>query len=294
MMDARSDDLGNGYSRPVDATANRRRLQWSVAIFAFPTLIYPLLGGVVEGRATTEKIVTAWCMPLGIVWLLLLLLTLFLWNQRLVWATRLSLFCFLVLMIASNAFVAGWLIGSLEGQVSPWRLDRDEALDAVVVLGGGTNSSPAFGRVEGTDRILCAAEIYYQKKTSLLIATGKSVKPDRPDPSQDAKDIWQRLGIPESAIETIGGPNTNAEMEELKKLLGNRQSGRIGILSSAFHLPRALRLAKSSGLELIPVAADHRHDPEARIEFRSFLPSDDALVKSRIAIKEHLAALIGR
>lgn len=259
-----------------------------------PTLVYPLIGGAIEGRATAEKLFTAWFMPLGVVWLSLLLLTLFLWNQRLVWATRLSLFCFLILTLASNGIIAGWLIGSLENQHKPWRLDQDPPLDVVVVLGGNTSSSPAYGRVEAGDRVVYAAEIFHQHKTSLLIATGASSIPQRPHPSEEAKQIWMRLGIPEMAIQVIGGPNTFAEFQELKATLGNGDARRIGVVTSAFHIPRVMRLAKSTGLNLIPIAADHRHDPDASMRFQSFLPSDDALVTSRLAIKEHLAALVSR
>lgn len=287
-------ELGCLYSKPVDARANRRRLQISIAIFLFPTLIYPVIGGIVEGRATTEKIITSWFMPLGMVWLLLLLLVLFLWNQRFFWSSCLASICFLALTISSSGFVSGWLMSSLEGAQMPWRIDRDEPLDAVVVLGGGTKTSPAFGRVEGNDRVLYGAEIYLQKKARVLITTGKSLIPGKNDPSTDTKALWMRLGIPESDIQTIGGPNTAAEMQELKQLLGDKTTGRIGILTSAFHLPRAVRLAKSSGLDLIPIAADHHYDPESDVRFQSFLPNVDALCDTHIALKEHLAAWVGR
>lgn len=293
MMDQPT-ELGGLYSKPVDARANRRRLQISVAIFLFPTLIYPVMGSLIEGRATTEKIITSWFMPLGIVWLLLLLLVLLLWNQRFFWSTCLATFCFLTLTIASSEFVADWLLSSLESEYTVWRLDRDEPLDAVVVLGGGTKASPAFGRVEGNDRVLYGAEIYLQKKTRLLITTGKSLIPGKNDPSTDTKALWMRLGIPEDAIQAIGGPNTAAEMRELKQLLGAKTNGRIGILTSAYHLPRAMRLAKTSDLDLIPIAADHCYDPFSPIRFRSFLPNENALHETHIALKEHLAAWVGR
>ncbi len=285
---------GTIYSKPVDARANRRRLQLSVAIFLFPTLIYPLAGGLIEGRATTEKIVTSWFMPLGVVWLMLLFLVLFLWNQRLVWATRFAAICFLALTISANGFVSGWLMSSLEDAQTPWRLDRDEPLDAVVVLGGGTKASPAYGRVEGNDRVLYGAEIYQQKKTRLLITTGKSSIPGKADPSTDTRALWMRLGIPETAIQTIGGPNTAAEMQELKQLLGDKTTGRIGILTSAFHLPRAMRLSKAAGFNLIPIAADHRYDPDSPIRFESFSPNANALCDTHIALKEYLAAWVAR
>jgi uncharacterized SAM-binding protein YcdF (DUF218 family) len=290
-MNGRSEVM---YSAPVDATANRRRLQWSVAIFLFPTVVYPILGGMVEGRATTEKIATALLMPLGILWLMLLLLMLFLWNQRLVWATRLALLSFFVLTIASNALVADWLMASLEAQVTPWRIDRDEPLDVVVVLGGGTKSNAAFGRVEGQDRVVYAAEIYHQQKSPRFITTGASSNPSKHHAAADAKALLMKLGIPESAIETIGGPNTRAEMLEFKRLLGESPSGRIGILTSAYHLPRAMRLSKSVGLDLIPIAADHQIDPDSSVRFRSFVPSVDALRDTHIAMKEYLASWVGR
>lgn len=294
MTDTHSDDLGPAYSRPVNATANRRRLQWSVAIFLAPTLVYPILGGLIEGRATTEKILTNWFMPIGAVWLLLLILFLFLWNQRLVWATRLAGFCFLALTCLSNGFVAGWLMSSLETQYPVWRLDNGEPLDVLVVMGGETSSSPAYGRIEAGDRVLYAAEVFHQKKAKLLIATGKSSIPEKPDPSTETKEIWKRLGIPASAIQTIGGPNTYSELVELKRSLGAGGPQRIGILTSAFHIPRVMRLAKAAKLDVIPLAADHQHDPHAPIRFQSFAPSDDALVKSHRALKELLAAWVGR
>jgi uncharacterized SAM-binding protein YcdF (DUF218 family) len=269
-------------------------MQFSLALMLVPTIVYPVLGGIFEGRRTSEKILTAWCLPLGVVWLLLFALVLFLWNQRLISATRFALVCFLALTVASNSFVSSWLMASLEGQYQPWRLDRDEPLDAVVVLGGGTNSSPHFGRVQGNDRVLYGAELYHQKKTPLLIATGKASVPGKHDPSVDTKALWMRLGIPDSAIEVIGGPNTFAEMQEVKKLLGDSPTGRIGLLTSAFHLPRAMRLAKSAGLDLIPLAADHYYDPDGPIRFQSFMPSEQALATTHVALKEHLATLIGR
>lgn len=282
------------YSAPVDAKANRRRLQASLLIWLTPTLVFPLLGGLVEGHATFEKIVTAWLMPVGVCWILLLTLTLFLWNQRLYWSTRIALLTLAVFTLASNGLASSWLIGSLERRHAAWRLDRDEPLDVVIVLGGHTRSNPAYGRVEAYDRVLYGAEIYLQNKTKRLITTGASGIPGRPDPSTDTKALWMRLGIPEEAITTVGGPNTSAEMAELKKLLADSNGQRIGLLTSAYHLPRAMRLAKAAGLDVIPVAADHFCDPDEPLRFQMFVPSGEAIYTSTLAMKEYLAALVGR
>lgn len=282
------------YSAPVNATANRRRLQWSVLIFLTPTVIYPALGGIVEGRATTEKIATAWLMPLGLTWLLFLLLLLFLWNQRLVWATRLSFLTFLFFTLASNQLISSRLIASLENSVTPWRPDLDAPLDVVVVLGGGTKSSPAYGRVEGNDRLIYGAELYNSSQAKRLIATGESSVSHRPSPAAEAKSLWMRLGIPDSAIQTVGGANTYEEMVALKVTLDCDKPQRIGILTSAFHLPRAIRLARSAGLELVPLAADHRYDPHDKVRFRSLLPNEYAFIDSQLAIKEYIAMWFGR
>ncbi len=106
-----------------------------------------------------------------------------------------------------------------------------------------------------------AAELYHQGLTKELITTGQiteGVSDLVPDPSEQTRIIWTKLNIPPNVIRKIGGRNTYEEMQNLKKIWPELAGKRIGILTSALHLPRAVRLSRAQGLEMTPIAADVR------------------------------------
>ncbi|MHB8902668.1 MAG: YdcF family protein, partial [Thermoguttaceae bacterium] len=68
---------------------------------------------------------------------------------------------------------------------------------------------------------------------------------------------------------------------------------RLGLVTSAWHMKRALRLARVNGLSLQPLPADFRG---TAIEWapRDFNPTGSGFLKSELACKEILAGLVGR
>ena len=55
------------------------------------------------------------------------------------------------------------------------------------------------------------------------------------------------LGVPESAIVMEGkSMNTIENMQETRALVG---TGRVALVTSGYHMPRALRLARKAGLD---------------------------------------------
>ena len=93
----------------------------------------------------------------------------------------------------------------------------------------------------------------------------------------------------------IRGKNTFEEMQNAKLFLEQQKlsDGKIGIVSSAWHLNRAGRLAQSNGLDPVLIPADFRstfftNGPNLVI------PAAHHLGTSARCIKEHLATLVGR
>jgi len=93
--------------------------------------------GVVSGKTMVEKLLTELATPIGILWLALIALVYFCLLLRQAWPAMIGIFCWLVLTIGGNAWVAGMLARSLEApyqNIVPLDL---EPMDVVVVLGGG-------------------------------------------------------------------------------------------------------------------------------------------------------------
>jgi uncharacterized SAM-binding protein YcdF (DUF218 family) len=259
------------------------------------------------GRDAAEKIGTALIMPSGLVWLLLIALTLQLWpfcrKENRPPGGFSALLCLTAYSMAGSGLLSEVLAGALEApylHLSP--LD-DPPSDIVIVLGGG-GSLGANGRLQGNgsgDRMILAAQLYHRHPATKFICTGQrieSMNSTGVDPAETSRDILVRLGVPESSIEMTGGKNTSEEMLNLGKRF-NGSSQRIGLLTSAWHLPRAARLATRNGLNTVPLPADFRSSPPnlpptigQRIE--SLIPNGAAFANTLAFTKEYLGMALGR
>jgi len=106
--------------------------------------------------------------------------------------------------------------------------------------------------------------------------------------------ILNDFGIPSDSIETIAGANTSQEMQEIKKwMAANPEATRIGILTSAWHLNRAMRLANAAGIEATPIPADFM-STYAPVSADWVIPTSENLFRSSRALREYLAALVRR
>jgi uncharacterized SAM-binding protein YcdF (DUF218 family) len=113
-------------------------------------------------------------------------------------------------------------------------------------------------------------------------------------PSEEAIEIWTALGIPREAMASIRGANTFQEIRSLKQLMPELEDQRVGLLTSAYHLPRAMRLARAQGLHnLIPVAADYQAS-NAAPRLLDMIPNAASLAQWSRCQHEFMAWLVGR
>ena len=258
------------------------------------------------GRDAAEKIGTALFMPSGLVWLMQIALCLQLWPLRRSdrpaggWT---SLLCLVAYSLGGSGYISDFMASSLEApyvQINPL---TEPPVDIVVVLGGG-GSQGANGRLQGNgsgDRLILAAQLYHKDPATKFLVTGQrieSMNSSGVDPADTSLDILTRLGVPESSIERIGGKNTSEEMQNLGARFKD-SSLRIGLLTSAWHLPRATRLAARNGLNTVPLPADFRSSPPGqsptmgqRIE--ALIPNGAAFGSTWSFAKEYVGMLIGR
>ena len=143
-----------------------------------------------------------------------------------------------------------WLLGlRAAGRI----LDPNQAPAAqvAIVFGAGL-------RRDGTptlvlaDRVAVAAKLYQQGKVRSILLTG-STRDGRSEP-RAMRALALRLGVPESAISIDeGGTRTYESCARAKRVFGVQHAL---LVTQRFHLPRALALCDSLGIEAWGVSAD--------------------------------------
>lgn len=243
--------LGNGMKRLI------LRL---LPLLSVLVLIFSLLAMSGSGLVA-KKVLAHLLMPAGLIWLGLL----FLANTPGIGGRQRSFRAFLwfAYTLSGSPYLGNGLLAIHE---NPFYASETlaEPLDALVVLGGGTSLTPGGNPSVGLhgDRILKPAQLFLAGNCRRLITTGRSVTERGEDRllSQETSLLWQSLGIPVDAIAELSQPrNTAEEMLAVAELLkAHPEWEKVGLATSASHLPRALDEARKHGLELIPVPCDFR------------------------------------
>lgn len=243
-----------------------------------------------DGKFGAEKALTGLFLPVGLVWLNLTCATLLSWLRSATTLVRCLLTtAWLVVSLITTSplpdFCFQFVEAPLEGEFQP---DVDTPLDLLVVFGGGTQAGPHRAEVSAAgDRLVYAAQLLSQGHARKLLATGDET-------ADQAVEIWTKLGISKELISTLPGKTTFEEIRNLKSVLDEESEQRIGILTSAYHMPRVQRLASSAGFQrLIPVAAHHLTS-DRPYTARDFIPSLAPLTKFTDFQREMMGRLVGR
>ena len=207
----------------------------------------------------------------------------------------------LLLTVGGNLAVKRALIESLEQPFEAIAPLECEPFDAILVLGGSTNVTVnGFPQLSfAGDRVMLAARLFHAGKTKIVIVSGQQFARTTPkdlDPKDEAQRILVEIGIPEEKIVMLNGMNTSEEIANLKKWLGIHPEinpGRIGLVSSAWHLPRALKLAAANGLNVEPVPANFLSGPYVP-EPSMIVPSGENLQWTGVMLHEYLGRWLGR
>ncbi len=251
-----------------------------------------------EGRTGLEKSLTKLLMPIGLLWLVITGWTMHLCGARRRPDAWWALGLWLAYSAAASAPLSNLLLRQLEFSEVVFRPGIDEDLDVLVVLGGGTSQGPQRAQAGCSgDRVLYAAQLLLAGHTQRLITTGSAapgLAGPRTSPREQTVEIWKSLGIADASISTLEGLNTFQEIQSLTAHMPELAGQRVGLLTSAFHLPRAMRLARAQGLEqVIPVAADYQTNAES-YAFYEYLPSVGGFNQLARWQHEWLAKLVSR
>lgn len=136
--------------------------------------------------------------------------------------------------------------------------------EAVFVLGGGVDLAPhpRYQLGSSGDRVVLAARLQHAGIAKRLVISGTVIEGlTETFDSMSATDmILRELGVPPDAIvKQVGDTrNTREEAAAAARLLRERGWKRVGLITSAWHMRRALALFQRAGVPAVPLAADYR------------------------------------
>ncbi len=253
-----------------------------------------------------SKLLPLFLYPLGLACVLLVVALVMSWRRPR-WVPVPVALALIVLLLASNSWVANGLVRSLEWQQIP--AGELPTADAIVVLGGATKSAfpprPGVDVSEEGDRVLYGAQLYREGKAPLVIASGGRIawRGGGPSESADMAEILKTLGVPTTAIlQDPTSLNTYQNAVNVRQIMKERGISRVLLVTSAMHMPRSLRIFQRQGIEAIPAPTDflvtqqESEEPNSSPQATalSLLPDVDRLEKTTRVLKEYIGMVIYR
>ena len=142
--------------------------------------------------------------------------------------------------------------------------DNIKDYNNIIVLAGAesiysTNYSKILNLNESSERLISSVELALKNKNSKIIFLGGSgyLSKTKLNEADVAKMFYKNVGFDLDRVKFVSTTrNTIENLKELKKLNINKNNDLL--ITSAFHMNRAMYISKKLGLNLIPYAVDFR------------------------------------
>jgi len=214
------------------------------------------------------------------------------------WGKTAVVLSFLLLWGLSTEPVRDSLTEPLEFQYSALKVDQVKTDGtAIVLLGGGIyENAPEYGGRDVLGRYAMMRTIYAvdiaQKSGLDVYATGGKPLTQADEAEGEIMRHWLlKLGLQEEHVHAESASNTTWENAAyMKKMLSAKGVNRVVLVTSAWHMPRAVWCFESYGFEVIPAPVDYLTEQEA-YDLRSYLPRWTVLSDSGQALHEYLGLL---
>lgn len=167
--------------------------------------------------------------------------------------------------------------------------------DAIVILGGAlTPATPPLRPhphiTDSADRVWHAVRLFKQGLAPRIILSGGTLPVAGENVGSEAEAMRLMLrdfGVPDDRIVVEGNSlNTIENIREIRAIVGTAQ---VALVTSGYHMPRAMKLARLAGLNAQAFPTDWRAVSDAQTSWTVLLPSIEAMGYSWLGIKEYLA-----
>lgn len=244
-----------------------------------------------------KSLVTQLLMPLPVSLGLLLIGSLLCWRKRKYLGATLAGLGLAVLFLASWAPVAERLLTVLESRY-PALLDvpQNEPLAAVVILGNSWQPDAPVSSVSKLSessalRLMEGVRLWRELSKVPLVVSGASRNTEVAPVAQGYAEAAQALGVPQQHLRVLDWPtDTGQEAQAVRQLLGEGAS--IILVTSASHMPRAMRHFQAAGLSPIAAPTHYLTQFNSPGSVLYWVPSASHLHKTERAVYEALGNLM--
>ncbi|WP_102958481.1 YdcF family protein [Mangrovicella endophytica] len=191
------------------------------------------------------------------------------------------------------------MIAALENRFP--RPSLPEHVDGIVVLGGSFDTRVATTRFEpelneAGDRVTSAVALALRYPEAKVIFSGgvAAVFDDDVSEADSAEQLFSSLGLPKGRLILESRARNTVENALFSKELGAAKPGETWLLvTSAYHMPRAVGCFRTAGFDVVPYPVDYRTPAGAAV----WRPSTDTtrnLEKVHFAIREYIGLMAYR
>lgn len=200
-----------------------------------------------------------------------------------------------VLYLLSTGAVADRLMGDLEGV---YEVPEAPEGDVIIMLGGG-----AIAGVRDVDgvgmlaqspsaRLLTVVRLYRIHHLPILLSGGQ-VFSDTGSEAEIARRVLRSLGVPDEMIYTETQSRTTGQNAQYTTQILRREGFVHPILvTSAFHLPRAVLNFEKEGVSVTPYPADFWVSAAPQFYAMKLAPSAGALLVNTVFLQEKLRTFV--
>jgi uncharacterized SAM-binding protein YcdF (DUF218 family) len=201
-----------------------------------------------------------------------------------------------LLWLLSTPVISDEIVGPLERRFPALEVAACPQADAVAIVSGnvvngvnrvGVQWGPSANRFHDGVRLVMA-----QRAPVLVVAGAASQHHGLLSQGEILRDAAVARGLRREQV-LVSGPvsNTADEARAVAELCRGNGLGSIILVTSAWHMPRAVRLFRQTGLTVMPFPTDQRVHSGARLTIARFLPRARTLANSDAALHEYCGLL---
>ena len=241
------------------------------------------------------KFGASWLLPPGIFILCFALAAIFLWRRHERRFAAIIGGVTLVFYLLCTGFIAERLMGSLERN---YDVPTYYQGDCIIMLGGGAIAGvkdvDGIGMLTASpsSRVLAAVRLQKELGVPILLAGGQ-VFNDTGAEALIAKRVIMSLGVPEDKILVESKSLTTTQNALFSaEILREKGLTKPILVTSAFHMPRAVLNFERSGIDVIPYPTDFWVGKSPEFYYLKLAPQAGALHTNAVVLSEKLRTLV--
>ena len=243
------------------------------------------------------KFGASWVLPPGLFIILLAVLTFYLARYSVKLSAVVGI-CTLIFYLMCTGLIADKTMGWLENKYPPPSVEDLQKGDVIIMLGGGAIQDSQDVDGEGTlcaspaNRLLTAIRLHKMLDLPILLSGGQ-VYSDSGAEAQIALRILQTLDVPPEKI-LVEGKSVNTTQNAIfsAQFLREKNLNKPILVTSAFHMRRAVLNFEQQGFNVIPCPSDFLVPRSPKFHYTKLRPQAEALLINVTVMQEVLRTTV--